>query len=66
MELQNNGEHFGLKIKGNSMIDAGINDGDTVIIKKSSTADNGQIAVVLIDNQEATLKELEKKVKPSP
>ena len=66
VELQNNGEHFGLKIKGNSMIDAGINDGDTVIIKKSSTADNGQIAVVLIDNQEATLKELEKKVKPSP
>ena len=65
MELQNNGEHFGLKDKGNSMIDAGIND-DTLIIKKSSTADNGQIAVVLIDNQEATLKELEKKVKPSP
>ena len=64
VELQNNGEHFGLKIKGNSMIDAGINDGDTVIIKKSSTADNGQIAVVLIDNQEATLKkELEKKGK---
>ena len=43
------------------MIEAGINDGDTVIIKKSSNADNGQIAVVLIDNEEATLKELEKK-----
>ena len=42
------------------MIEAGINDGDTVIIKKSSNADNGQIAVVLIDNEEATLKKLEK------
>tara|TARA_B100000674_G_C37776784_1_gene885253 strand:- start:383 stop:1057 length:675 start_codon:yes stop_codon:yes gene_type:complete len=63
VELQNNGEHFGLKIKGNSMIDAGINDGDTVIIKKSSSADNGEIAVVLIDNQEATLKRIRKKGK---
>ena len=62
-ELQNNGEFFGLKIKGDSMIDAGINNGDTVIIKKSSTADNGQIAVVLIDNQEATLKRIRKKGK---
>ena len=62
-ELQNNGEFFGLKIKGDSMIEAGINNGDTVIIKKSSTADNGQIAVVLIDNQEATLKRIRKKGK---
>ena len=53
--------HFGLKIRGDSMIEAGINDGDTVIIKKSSTADNGQIAVVLIDNEEATLKKIRKK-----
>ncbi len=60
-ELQNNGEHFGLKIKGDSMVEAGINDGDTVIVKKSSTADNGQIAVVLIDDQEATLKRIRKK-----
>ena len=43
------------------MIEAGINDGDTVIIKKSSNADNGQIAVVLIDNEEATLKKIRKK-----
>ena len=43
------------------MIEAGINDGDTVIIKKSSNADNGQIAVVLIDNEEATLKRIRKK-----
>ena len=60
-ELQNNGEHFGLKVKGDSMIEAGINDGDTVIVKKASNADNGQIAVVLIDEQEATLKRIRKK-----
>ena len=55
-DLQNNGEHFGLKIKGDSMIEAGINNGDTVII-----IEQVQIAVVLIDDQEATLKELGKK-----
>ena len=60
-ELQNNGEHFGLKIKGDSMIGAGINNGDTVVIKKDSNVDNGEIAVVLIDNQEATLKRIRKK-----
>jgi repressor LexA len=60
-DLQKNGEYFGLKVKGDSMIEAGINDGDTVIIKKSSTADTGQIAVVLIDEQEATLKRIRKK-----
>ena len=62
-DLQNNGEHFGLKVKGDSMIEAGIHDGDTVIIKKSSTADNGEIAVVLIDDEEATLKRIRKKGK---
>ena len=60
-ELQNNGEHFGLKVKGDSMIEAGIADGDTVIVKKASNAENGQIAVVLIDEQEATLKRIRKK-----
>ena len=60
-DLQKNGEYFGLKVKGDSMIEAGINDGDTVIIKKTSTADSGQIAVVLIDEQEATLKRIRKK-----
>ncbi len=63
VELQKGGEHFGLKIKGDSMIEAGINDGDTVIIKRTSTVDNGEIAVVLIDNQEATLKRIRKKGK---
>ena len=61
VDLQKNGEHFGLKVKGDSMIDAGINNGDTVIIKKSHNAENGEIAVVLIDNEEATLKRIRKK-----
>ena len=60
-DLQKNGEHFGLKVKGDSMVEAGINDGDTVIVKKTSQAENGQIAVVLIDGQEATLKRIRKK-----
>ena len=60
-DLQNNGEHYGLKVKGDSMIEAGIADGDTVIIKKVSNVDNGQIAVVVIDDQEATLKRVRKK-----
>ena len=60
-DLQNNGEHYGLKVNGDSMIEAGIADGDTVIIKKVSNVDNGQIAVVLIDDQEATLKRVRKK-----
>jgi len=60
-DLQNNGEHYGLKVKGDSMIAAGINDGDTVIVKKTSNVDSGQIAVVLIDDQEATLKRVRKK-----
>jgi repressor LexA len=59
--LKNNGEHYGLKVKGDSMIGAGINDGDTVIVKKTSNVDSGQIAVVLIDDQEATLKRVRKK-----
>ena len=59
--LQNNGEHYGLKVKGDSMIEAGINDGDTVIVKKTSNVESGQIAVVLIDDQEATLKRIRKK-----
>jgi repressor LexA len=60
-DLQNNGEHYGLKVKGDSMIEAGINDGDTVIVKKTTNVESGQIAVVLIDDQEATLKRIRKK-----
>ena len=62
-ELSKNGEHFGLKVSGDSMIEAGINDGDTVIVKKTNSADNGQIVVALIDNQEAMLKRIRKKGK---
>ena len=45
-DLSMNGEHFGLKVSGDSMIGAGINDGDTVIVKKTNTANNGQIVVL--------------------
>ena len=62
-ELSKNGEHFGLKISGDSMIEAGINDGDTIIVKKTNTANNGQIVVALIDNHEAMLKRIRKKGK---
>ena len=61
--LSKNGEHFGLKVSGDSMIEAGINDGDTVIVKKASTANNGQIVVALIDDHEAMLKRIRKKGK---
>ena len=61
--LSKNGEHFGLKISGDSMIEAGINDGDTIIVRKTDTADNGQIVVALIDNHEAMLKRIRKKGK---
>ena len=62
-EISKNGEHFGLKVSGDSMIEAGINDGDTVIVKKTNTANNGQIVVALIDNEEAMLKRIRKKGK---
>ena len=62
-ELSKNGEHFGLKVSGDSMIEAGINDGDTVIVKKTNTANNGEIVVALIDDNEAMLKRIRKKGK---
>ena len=62
-ELSKGGEHFGLKVSGDSMIEAGINDGDTVIVKKANTANNGQIVVALIDDNEAMLKRIRKKGK---
>ena len=61
--IEKNGEFFGLKVSGDSMIEAGINDGDTVIIKKTDTAENGKIVVALIDDQEAMLKRLRRKGK---
>ena len=63
VSLNKNDNFFGLKIKGDSMIEAGINDGDTVIVKKTSTANNGQIVVALIDDHEAMLKRIRRKGK---
>ncbi len=50
------GEHYALEVKGDSMIDAGINDGDIVVIKETQTANNGDIVVALVEDAEATLK----------
>jgi len=61
--LEKNGEYFGLKVQGDSMIEAGINEGDTVIIKKTNIADNGKIIVALIDDHEAMLKRIRRKGK---
>ena len=61
--LEKKGEYFGLKVQGDSMIEAGINEGDTVIVKKTDTADNGKIVVALIDNHEAMLKRIRRKGK---
>ena len=61
--LEKNGQYFGLKVQGDSMIEAGINEGDTVIIKRSDTADNGKIVVALIDEHEAMLKWIRRKGK---
>jgi len=55
------GNHFALEVRGDSMIDAGILDGDTVIIRSCNSADNGDIVVALIEDEEATLKRLRKR-----
>ena len=54
--LRGGGDHFALEVKGDSMINAGINDGDVVVIKETNKAMNGDIVVALIEDQEATLK----------
>ena len=61
--IEKNGEFFGLKVQGDSMIEAGINNGDTVIVKKADTAENGKIVVALIDDHEAMLKRIRRKGK---
>ncbi len=53
--------HYALEVKGDSMIDAGINDGDVVVIRETSAADNGDIVVALVDGHEATLKRYRRK-----
>ena len=60
-DLLANGEHYALEVRGDSMIDAGIHDGDTVIIRSCDSAENGDIIVALVEDEEATLKRLRKK-----
>ena len=55
------GEHYALEVKGDSMIEAGIFDGDTVIIRNADTASPGEIVVALVDEEEATLKRFRRK-----
>ena len=61
VDLISTGEHFALEVRGDSMIDAGILDGDTVVIKRSDSADTGEIVVALVDEEEATLKRIRKR-----
>jgi repressor LexA len=60
-EMLGAGEHFALEVRGDSMIEAGIFDGDTVLIRKQDTAATGEIIVALVDDEEATLKRLRKR-----
>jgi repressor LexA len=60
-EMLGAGEHYALEVRGDSMIDAGIFDGDTVLIKKQESAGTGEIIVALVDDEEATLKRLRRK-----
>ena len=59
--LGHGGEHYALQVAGDSMVDAGILDGDTVIIQRCDTAENGTIVVALVDNLEVTLKRLRRR-----
>jgi repressor LexA len=59
--LLGTGDHYALEVAGDSMIDAGILDGDTVLIRKGETAENGQIVVALVDDTEVTLKRLRRR-----
>ena len=60
-DMIGNGEHYALEVDGESMIDEGIHDGDTVIIRHTESAENGNIVVAIIDNEEVTLKRLRRK-----
>ncbi len=61
MAMLGSGEHYALEVAGDSMIEAGILDGDTVIIRKGETAENGQIVVAMVDDAEVTLKRLRRR-----
>ena len=58
--IKNTNQHYALKVSGESMIDAGILDGDIAILEKTEFVKNGDIVVALIDSQEATLKRIRK------
>lgn len=60
-DFLSHGEHYALEVRGDSMIEAGIFDGDLVVIRKQETADSGDIVVALVDEEEATLKRLRKR-----
>ena len=60
-EMLGAGDHYALEVRGDSMIDAGIFDGDTVLIRKQDAASTGEIVVALVDDEEATLKRLRRK-----
>jgi repressor LexA len=60
-EMLSTGDHFALEVRGDSMVDAGIFEGDLALIKKTDSADTGDIVVALVDDEEATLKRLRKK-----
>lgn len=59
--LSGSAEHYALEVKGDSMIDAGIHEGDVAVIRRQDTANNGEIVVALIEDHEATLKRLRRK-----
>lgn len=59
--LSGTGEHYALEVKGDSMIEAGINDGDIVVIREQNDAQNGDIVVALVEDHEATLKRFRRK-----
>ncbi|MGB0960629.1 MAG: transcriptional repressor LexA [Halocynthiibacter sp.] len=59
--VQGSGNHYALEVKGESMIEAGINNGDVVVIRETSTADDGDIVVAMVDGYEATLKTFRRK-----
>ncbi|MEM7745089.1 MAG: transcriptional repressor LexA [Pseudomonadota bacterium] len=61
MMMSSGGEHYALEVKGDSMIEAGIHEGDIVVIQRQSSANNGDIVVALIEDHEATLKRLRRK-----
>jgi repressor LexA len=61
VNMLGSGEHYALEVAGDSMIEAGILDGDTVVIRKSETAETGQIVVAMVDGSEVTLKRLRRR-----